>query len=406
MDLLSDIWYLFKEISPYLILGFLISGFLSVYLSVDTIKKYLGGDSYLPIFTASMFGIPLPLCSCGVIPVSAYLRKHGASKGATASFLISTPQTGVDSIFITYGLLGPVLAFYRPIVALFSGLLGGVLIKNFDRNSIDSTNLECEDECCDDLENQSKVIKAIRYGFERLPVDIVSPLMIGLLISSLAGMLIPSNYFELYGSGILGMIIMLFLGLPTYICATASVPIAYMLYIKGFSLGAVLVFLMSGPATNATTISVCWKILGKKSTIIYLLSIIISSIMGGLLLDAMVSNVVLTNSSNNLVSHWIGSNVEILCAILLAAVMLNALKIKYFKNDIQNSTSSVHQVLFVNGMTCSHCEESINKTLLKIDGVDTVSANAKDGVVNFSGDNCSIDEVKKNIIDLGFEINE
>ena len=406
MDFLLSIWNLFKEISPYLILGFIISGFLSVYLTVDTIKKYLGGDSYLSIFTATIFGIPLPLCSCGVIPVSAYLRKHGASKGATASFLISTPQTGVDSIFITYGLLGPVLAIYRPIVALFSGVLGGVLIKNFDQNLEDSNSLECEDDCCDDLESQSKVVKALKYGFERLPVDIVSPLLIGLFISALAGILIPSNYFELYGSGIVGMIIMLFLGLPTYICATASVPIAYMLYMKGFSLGAVLVFLMSGPATNATTISVCWKILGKKSTIIYLLSIIISSIIGGLLLDYFIPNVVLVNSSNDLAGHWIGANFEILCAILLAVVMMNALKIKYFKNEIQNSNSSVHQVIFVDGMTCSHCEESVNKTLLKIDGVDSVNANAKDGVVNFSGKNYSIDEIKKNILDLGFKINE
>ena len=406
MDFLLIIWSLLKDISPYLILGFFISGVLSIFLTVDTIKKYLGGDSYLSIFTATIFGIPLPLCSCGVIPVSAYLRKHGASKGATASFLISTPQTGVDSIFITYALLGPILAIYRPIVALFSGILGGVLIKNFDENLNNSSDINCSDDCCNDLDGKSQIIKVLKYGFVRLPVDIVSPLIVGLVISSVAAMLIPSNYFELYGSGIVGMIIMLILGLPTYICATASVPIAFMLYMKGFSMGAVLVFLMSGPATNATTISVCWKILGKKSTVIYLSTIIFSSILAGLLLDSMIFNIVLPEPSTSLASHWIGVNAEILCAIIIIITMLNALKLKYINSTPVAHIMDIHQVLFVDGMTCSHCEDSVVKTLLKIKGVKTASANARDGVVNFSGENCSIEEIKKNIKELGFKINE
>lgn len=404
MDFLINIWLLLKEISPYLILGLLISGFLSIFLTVDTIKKYLGGDSYSSIITATLFGIPLPLCSCGVIPVSAYLRKHGASKGATTSFLVSTPQTGVDSIFITYSLLGPILAFYRPIVALFSGILGGVLIKNFDNDVNNSFDVDCEDECCDDNLNESKIYKALKYGFQRLPVDIVTPLIVGLIISSLLAMFIPSNYFELYGSGIIGMIIMLFLGLPTYICATASVPIAFMLYAKGFSLGAVLVFLMSGPATNATTISVCWKILGKKSTLIYLFTIILSSISAGLLLDFMTSNIIIAESSNT-VDHWIGHNTELFSAIIMLAVLINALRIKYFKKSVVLSSDNQY-VISVSGMTCSHCEESVNKTLIKLDGVENVSANAKSGIINISGNNYSAEKIKKSIIELGFNVDE
>tara|TARA_B110000438_G_scaffold236802_1_gene234029 strand:- start:59 stop:658 length:600 start_codon:yes stop_codon:yes gene_type:complete len=199
---------------------------------------------------------------------------------------------------------------------------------------------------------------------------------------------------------------MLILGLPTYICATASVPIAFMLYMKGFSMGAVLVFLMSGPATNATTISVCWKILGKKSTVIYLSTIIFSSILAGLLLDSMIFNIVLPEPSTSLASHWIGVNAEILCAIIIIITMLNALKLKYINSTPVAHIMDIHQVLFVDGMTCSHCEDSVVKTLLKIKGVKTASANARDGVVNFSGENCSIEEIKKNIKDLGFKINE
>ena len=150
MLFIGTIWLLIKEISPFLLLGFLICGFLSIFLTVDTIKKYLGKKSLKSVVAASLFGVPLPLCSCGVIPVSAYLRKHGATKASTSSFLISTPQTGIDSIFITYSLLGPVLAIYRPIVALFSGILGGGLSLLLDKDDDDVYDIDCEDDCCND----------------------------------------------------------------------------------------------------------------------------------------------------------------------------------------------------------------------------------------------------------------
>ena len=161
MDFIALIWSLIKEISPFLLFGFLICGILSLILTVDTIKKYLGKDSLKSVFIASLFGVPLPLCSCGVIPVSAYLRKHGASKASTSSFLISTPQTGVDSIFITYGLLGPILAIYRPIVALMSGFIGGSLTHFLDKEKDMTYDIDCEDECCDDTVHTSKLKRVL-----------------------------------------------------------------------------------------------------------------------------------------------------------------------------------------------------------------------------------------------------
>ena len=146
MLFIDTIWQLIKEIAPFLILGFFICGVLSIFLTVDTIKKYLGKKSLSSVVLASLFGVPLPLCSCGVIPVSAYLRKHGATKASTSSFLISTPQTGIDSIFITYSLLGPILAIYRPIVALLSGILGGSLSLILDKKDDVAYDIDCEDD--------------------------------------------------------------------------------------------------------------------------------------------------------------------------------------------------------------------------------------------------------------------
>ena len=403
MNFIINIWNLILEISPYLLLGFLISGILSIYLTVDTIKKYLGQNSFSSVLYASILGVPLPLCSCGVIPVSAYLRKHGATKAATSSFLISTPQTGVDSIFITYSLLGPILAIYRPLVALFSGLLGGSLTQIFDKDNSHINFDECKDECCDESKNSSIIMRILNYGFVRLPLDIVMPLMIGLFVSSVIAIFIPSNYFELYGSGIIGMLLMLVLGLPTYVCATASVPIAFVLYTKGFSLGAVLVFLMSGPATNITTISVCWKILGKKSTLIYLLTIIVSSISAGLFLDYITPQLVLENSSYQ-VTHLIGRELHILCGIILVCVLINSMRIKMVNSKTTIPISKEYQTIHIDGMTCSHCEDSVQKTLMNVKGITNVIANSKSGNVIIYGDNYSTEKIKKEIDTLGFKV--
>ena len=176
MEFLDKLWSILTEMSPFLLFGFLFSGILSVLLTIETVSKYLGGNTLKSIFSASVFGIPLPLCSCGVIPVFSYLRKHGASKASTTSFLISTPQTGVDSIMVTYSLLGPIFAIARPIIALISGIVGGTLVSLLDSKSFKNSSLEnCEDECCD--EEESKVYRIFNYGFI-LKIKIIINLLI------------------------------------------------------------------------------------------------------------------------------------------------------------------------------------------------------------------------------------
>ena len=403
MTFISNLWMIVNQFSPYLILGCLVAGILSIFLTVEIIQKYLGKGKLSSVFIASLLGVPLPLCSCGVIPVSAYLHKHGASKGATTSFLISTPQTGVDSIFLTYGMLGPIFAIYRPIIALISGILGGSLVHLFDNDTSKIDDSECEDDCCDDSKSKSILYRILNYGFVRLPLDIVNPLIVGILLSSMIIIFIPADYFEMYGSGITGMIIMLLLGLPTYVCATASVPLAFALFTKGFSLGAMLVFLMTGPATNITTMSVIYKILGRKNLLIYLSSIIFCSIGAGLMLDIFVPPPQSLIISNYNVNHIITPNVQLFCSVIFIGIILNSLKIKYFTNT-KLTDNNLANLLLIEGMTCSHCEESVKKSLLKIKGISDISIELSTGRIEYIGDSKLENKVVQAIKSLGYKI--
>ena len=401
MEVISNFWMLIKEFSPYLILGCLISGILSVFLTVEIVQKYLGKKTISSVFIASFLGVPLPLCSCGVIPVSAYLSKHGASKGSVTSFLISTPQTGIDSIFITYGMLGPLFAIYRPVVAFLSGIIGGSLVHALDDDEVENEGAICEQDCCDDSHSTSIIYKIFHYGFVRLPQDIVNPLVIGIALSSFIIVFIEPDYFNHVGQGILGMLIMLILGLPAYVCATASVPIAFALYTKGFSLGAMLVFLMTGPATNITTMSVIYKILGKKNLLIYLGSIIFCSMGAGLILDVFIAPGDI-KVSDVPVNHFIGPWMKKFCSILFIGVVINSFRIKYFSKSTKSD--NLLNVLHIEGMTCSHCVDSVTKSLSKLKNITQINIELSSGKIEYKGTKESIGLVEEVIHSLGYKI--
>ncbi|MHC4728898.1 MAG: permease [Planctomycetota bacterium] len=278
-SIIVGFWNTAAEMSPYLLFGFFVSGIISVLISQRLVEKHLGGRGVWPLVKASLFGIPLPLCSCGVIPVSISLHKHGASKGSTISFLLSTPQTGVDSIFATVSLLGPVFAIFRPVAAFVTGILGGTLVNIFDREKEDSNHPQeqCTDECCS---NSNKTIVT-------LPRDIGKAMLIGLVIAACISALVPDDLFaeKLLGTGIFAMVVMMFLGIPIYVCATASIPVAAALILKGLTPGAALVFLITGPATNAAAFTTIWKALGGRTAIVYLFTVAVSALGAGILLD-------------------------------------------------------------------------------------------------------------------------
>ena len=327
-DLGQEFWLIIGQMSPYLLLGFLTAGVLNVLISPEWIERHLGGKGFWPIAKASAFGVPLPICSCGVIPIAASLHRHGASKGATTAFLISTPQTGIDSIFVTFSLLGPVYAVFRPIVALLSGMLGGGLIDAADSDGRAPKAENCQDACCSEQEKQNWLVRIFHYGFVTLARDISRALVVGLIIAAAITALLPVNFFAdhlgpTWTKGIGAMLVMMLLGIPVYVCATASVPVAAALIVTGISPGAALVFLMTGPATNAATIATVWKTMGRKTALLYLLSVGASAVGAGLLLDLLFTkvNIQATPMTMDMLPAW----ARIASAIALLLIVLHAM---------------------------------------------------------------------------------
>ncbi len=294
ISFLTSIWNTLGLMAPYLLLGYLVAGILSIFITPELVERHLGGGSLASTVKAALLGMPLPLCSCGVIPVTASLRKHGAGRGATASFLISTPTTGVDSIMAAWSMLGPLFSLYRAFLAVVIGIFGGILANFFGEKDVEEfVEKKEEGSCCSEhgpthekLSIPQAVLKALRYGLVRLPKDIGKPLAIGILVAGIISALVDTGIVnEFLGGGFGTMLIMLVIGIPLYVCSTASIPLAIGFIALGASPGAALVFLVSGPATNAATLTVLWKMIGKRSTIAVLLAIVIGAVLGGVLLD-------------------------------------------------------------------------------------------------------------------------
>jgi len=321
-SIIIDFWNTAVEMSPYLLFGFFVAGILSVFISQPLVERHLGGRGVWPLIKASLFGIPLPLCSCGVIPVSISLYKHGASKGSTISFLLSTPQTGVDSIFVTLSLLGPIFAIFRPLAALVTGVVGGALVDVFSRDKKDMNQppSKCTDECCANDNKIRKVVGGLKYGFVTLPRDIGKAMLVGLVVAAFISALVPDGYFaEKLGTGIFAMVIMMILGIPVYVCATASVPVAAALILKGLTPGAAFVFLMTGPATNAASFITIWKALGRTTAITCLATVAGCALLGGILLDYLAAGIDL-----EIVTHhgWmLPDAVKYISAVALLAIL-------------------------------------------------------------------------------------
>lgn len=400
-NFILELWILTKEMSPYLLLGFLIAGILSVVISPAAVERNLGGKGLFPIVKASLFGIPLPLCSCGVIPVATSLYKHGANRSATTSFLISTPQTGVDSILVTYSLLGPIFAIFRPIAALFAGIVGGLAVEISDHGSeskIKSTEIT--------EQNDKSIFRRIyEYGFIALPQDIGKTLILGIVVAAIISMVVPDDFFASYfGNGFVGLIIMMFAGIPIYVCATASVPIALALMIKGLSPGAAFVFLMTGPATNAATISTVWKILGKKTAFIYLGAVSGCSLVAGFFINLFSSEI---GSHIHNHDHWMMPVwFQITSSVLLLGILANSLLRLYFPSMFISGDSieatQADLVLSVGGMTCNHCVNSVTTAISEVSNVAEVDVDLASGNTKIKCNDINIDEVVEAITASGY----
>lgn len=306
MKLLGESWHFLLDSSPYIIFGILVAGALKMFLRPGVVAAQLGKGKFSSVFKAAFYGIPIPLCSCGVLPAAATLKKQGANSGATTAFLISTPESGVDSISISYALLDPILTVARPISAFISASIAGII-----ENTTNSKNegediapdLSCPvDGCCDGVDCPpddhakhhsigAKVSSAVKFSFLDLWDDLAPWFFVGLLLAGSISALIPDQMLAEYlGGGVSSLFLALLIGIPMYICATASTPVAASLIMSGVSPGTALVFLLVGPATNMASLSVIYSILGKKASIIYLVTVSLVAVASGYSVDLIYSH--------------------------------------------------------------------------------------------------------------------
>jgi uncharacterized membrane protein YraQ (UPF0718 family) len=349
--LLTNFLALSAEASPWLLLGLLIAGLMKSWVPTKILSQHLG-EGKLAIVKAAFIGAPLPLCSCGVIPVATELRRSGASASATSSFLVATPETGVDSVSVSYALLGPVFAIYRPITAIISAIITGLLVSTIKKEDIklpkdskDKVKSCCSSKqkpepapvktsCCDSKKTVnksenflSKTISGIHYAATKLIDDIIIWLLVGLIFATLIKTFLPESFLLSYGSGLGAMLVMIAISIPMYICATASTPVAAGFILAGISPGTALVFMMAGPATNISTLGVIKNEMGSGVLIRYLLGISLSAIGFGLLLDSglaffNVNIVQQMQHSHELLPFWFGLS----CAGLIAVLSIKPLR--------------------------------------------------------------------------------
>lgn len=337
MDILTESWGLLEEASIYVLFGLLVAGMLHIFLRAGTVARHLGRGKFRSVFKASLLGIPIPLCSCGVLPAAASLKKQGANNGATTAFLISTPESGVDSVALTYALLDPVMTLARPAAAFATATAAGLSENLLGREAGDRRalpDLSCPvDRCCDgqdcppETHNSHHTFKerlyaGVLYAFKDLWNDMALWFLVGILLAGLIATVVPQDWMSRHlGGGLPSMLIMLAAGIPLYICATASTPIAAALILKGVSPGAALVFLLVGPATNVTSMTVLLKILGRRAMAIYLSAIALCALLSGLALDRLYAALGLSaQAMAGQAAEWIPHWVQLAGGILLLAL--------------------------------------------------------------------------------------
>jgi uncharacterized membrane protein YraQ (UPF0718 family) len=310
MKVLEEGWHVLTQMSPWLLGGFLIAGVLSQVLDSKRIGRWLGGGGIKSVVGAALVGAPLPLCSCSVLPVASALRKEGASRGATSAFLISTPETGVDSISVTWGLLGPVMAIARFISSITTAIITGFAV-SITPEEADEPEVEEEvHSCCMHKDEEAPAADSVpeehvhvqeggflqrvfRYAYIDMMDDLAKTLLVGLGLAAFAAALLPEGWLNETSDGPMAYLVMLVIGIPLYVCASASTPIAATLIAKGLAPGAALVFLLAGPATNLATLAVLRKTLGVKAATVHLAVLAVSTLALGVLFDVLLSHSIL-----------------------------------------------------------------------------------------------------------------
>ena len=423
---MKEIFELMNEMSPYLLLGFLLAGVMHVFVPSTLYSRYLSAGNFSAVAYAALFGIPLPLCSCGTIPTAMSLHKEGASKGATVSFLIATPQTGVDSIIATYSLMGLPFAILRPVAALFTALFGGLMVNKFAGGE-KTAEASCKEEVS--LKEQFREIigrgwgrnlwGVLKYAFFDMMQDIGKWLVIGLVVAGLITVFVPDTFFATFqGNTLLSIALVLAFAIPMYLCATGSIPIAVALMLKGLSPGAALVLLMAGPASNAASMLVVSKVLGKKTMIFYLLSIIGGATVFALGIDYLLPAEWFTAPLKQLHTCCAdgSSAFNIGATIVLGLLLINALVWRYAvrKSDEGScgcdgscgcASHAQTAVYRVSGMSCNHCRTNVEKAIGQVAGVESVSVDLASATATVTG-HASKEDIRQAVEKIGFKVKD
>ncbi len=324
---IENLWSVLLELAPWLLLGCLAAGLIHVLIPPGAVKRQLGRPGFGGIFKAALAGVPMPLCSCGVIPAGIGLRKDGASRGASVSFLVATPQTAVDTTLVSYSFLGWPFALFKLLSSFFTGLFAGMLAQRFGGPEEVPEQEPAEVLSAPAVDNSryqtwgQKVKGVWTFGIHDLLYMVWGWVVIGVLVSAALTTFVPSDFFadSPYTSGFGGLLVALLISLPMYACSTASVPIAAGLVHAGLPAGAALVYLVAGPATNVATIGAIYRVFGGRVITIYLSVIIVSSIVFGTFLDFLVDMQAMRIHDH--AGHEHASGIAVISAIFLLILL-------------------------------------------------------------------------------------
>lgn len=410
-----------NEMSPYILLGFILAGVLHVFVRPAQMSRHLAGRGWKPVLKAALLGIPLPLCSCGVLPTAISLRRQGASKGASTSFLIATPQTGVDSIAATYALLGLPFAILRPIAALAGSVFGGIAVDRSDAGDNTETDIHLADDDAVPATFVGKVVESVRYGLVDMVASVGKWLVIGLVVAAVITVAVPDTLFlSLSAHPFLAMAVMVIVAVPMYICATGSIPIAMSLMLKGLTPGVAFVLLMAGPAANFASVILLRKNLGKRATNVYVASVVLTAMAFGIIIDyllpaswfALPSGAAAAQAACHLELPMFSTA----CTVLL----LGLLGYSFYRNRRSphkhahtcscgaddnctiSKTTDMHKTYNVKGMACAHCKATVEKAVNALPGVTSAAVDLSSGTVEVEG-NVDPAEVLAAISASGFD---
>ena len=415
-----EIINLINSMAPFLLLGFLLAGIMHAFIPASIYQRHFGQPTFKSVCYATLLAIPIPLCSCGVIPTAMSLRREGASKGSVISFLIATPQTGVDSILATYSMMGLPFTIVRPLAALVTALFGGQLANVFERKGV------LQDKGAEHAPHSraiseksttffEKIKIALQYAYLDMMEDIGKWLAVGLVVAGLITVYVPDAFFQQFaGNSFLGIIMVLLFAIPMYLCATGSIPIAIALMLKGLTPGAALVLLMAGPAVNVASMLVIQRVMGTRTLLIYISSIVGGSVLFALGVDYLFPEGYFTASlvakqscsTSATVFQWI-------CTGILALLLANAMLRRFFLTKRCSCHATEGQacsiaapttLLYIDGMKCHHCKANAEKAMNAVTGVQQVAVDLASGTASLSG-NFDVEEVIASVEGIGFTVN-